>query len=161
MRSSPSGGKNMALRSPGATFRVGRRARKNGGLPKQTPELIPALKPLFSPLAAWLCLLSALSVFVRQFHQLLCFVHHVHKRTAALHIKYLDDVGQIGVLYGCLRDPVLFLHLGRTVIFNGPSFAKGAMAGIRASRDGHYPQISESFEPCHATVHHVIENKAR
>jgi hypothetical protein len=31
-------------------------ARKNGGLPKQTPELIPALKPLFWPLAAWLSL---------------------------------------------------------------------------------------------------------
>jgi hypothetical protein len=31
--SSPSGGKIMALRSSGATFRAGRRARKNGGLP--------------------------------------------------------------------------------------------------------------------------------
>ncbi len=74
------------------------------------------------------CLLFALSVFVRQFHQPLRFVHVVHKRTAALHVKHLHDVGQIGVLYGCLRDPVLFLHLGRVVIFNGPSFAKGAMA---------------------------------
>ena len=29
---------------------------KNGGLPKQTPELIPALKPLFWPLAVRLSL---------------------------------------------------------------------------------------------------------
>jgi hypothetical protein len=31
--SSPAGGQIMALQSSGATFRVGRRARKNGGLP--------------------------------------------------------------------------------------------------------------------------------
>ena len=31
----------------------GKTGAENGGLPKQTPELIPALKPLFWPLAAW------------------------------------------------------------------------------------------------------------
>jgi hypothetical protein len=54
----------MALRSPGATFRVGRRAHKNGGLPKQTPELIPALKLLFWPLAVWLSLLASVPAWL-------------------------------------------------------------------------------------------------
>jgi hypothetical protein len=76
-----------------------------------------------------------------------------HTVRSNLHSKY-------GVLIapcngGCSVRP----FNASVVIFNGPSFAKGAMAGVRASRDGHDPQICNSFESRHATVHHVIENE--
>ena len=37
---------------------------KNGGLPKQTPELIPVLKLLFWPLAVWPLLLASVPTWL-------------------------------------------------------------------------------------------------
>ena len=49
--SSPSGGQIMALRSSGASFRVGRRAHEKMGPAEADPESVPDLKPLSLPSA--------------------------------------------------------------------------------------------------------------